>query len=76
MRRLRQFPWNTLATLGLGTYGLVHLTMVWWWGWTPPFKSYFPGEQYVNGTIIHLGLTFLGWRWLVLARALWDRWTP
>ena len=68
----RRFPWSTVATLGLGTYGLVHLAIVWWAGWY--FRDYFPGETYLNGAFIHGGLVYLVWCWLVLGKALWDRW--
>ena len=73
---MRRFPWNTLATLGLGTYGLVLLTILWWRGWYQVFPAYIEGEQWIDFVVIHGGLLYLASRWIILGRALWDRWTP
>ena len=74
MRHRGGFPWHTLTGLLLVSYTLALLLILWWRGWTAIFPDRFPGEHWLDFALLHGGAGYTGWRWLVLGKALWERW--
>ena len=70
----RRFPWHTLIMLALVSFTLFLLLIIWWRGWTYVFPSRFPGEQWIDFGLLHGGAIYTVWRWLILGKALWERW--
>lgn len=89
-RNRRYFPWNTLITLVLLTWSLGLVASLWIQAmvstlagkvmltghaaWMFTFATYFSWEPWLDGAILAVALPYLGWRWAVLLKALWQRW--